>query len=130
VLGHLFSRFVRALDDWRERDRLRGELDLLERTGQLDDVLGEVGLTRAQIPDLMAARPGTAERLARMMAQAGVDQATLRAAGGAVDAAWRCQRCQHTEECETWLADRHAAGELPDFCPNKSTFEEIPAKWP
>lgn len=128
LIAHLFSRLIRALDDWRERAQLRDELDELERTGQLDSVLGEVGLTRGQIPALLEGRPGAAQRMERMMKQEGIDRAELHAAGEQRDAEWRCQRCESTDECEAWLSGAHPAGVMPSFCPNKPVFEEVHAK--
>ena len=44
------ARLISALDDWRERERLRRELSLLAADGELDGLLEEIGVSRGQLP--------------------------------------------------------------------------------
>jgi uncharacterized protein YjiS (DUF1127 family) len=44
------ARLISALDDWRERERLRRELSRLAADGELDGLLEEIGVSRGQLP--------------------------------------------------------------------------------
>jgi uncharacterized protein YjiS (DUF1127 family) len=43
------ARLISALDDWRERERLRRELSRLAADGELDGLLEEIGVSRGQL---------------------------------------------------------------------------------
>src|SRR5258708_4828660 len=66
------GRFRTALGDARERAALRRDLAELERVGELDRVLGDLGLSRGGIPLMMKNHPRSARLLAGMMARLGI----------------------------------------------------------
>jgi uncharacterized protein YjiS (DUF1127 family) len=127
-VSDLVCRLITALDDWRERERLRSELAGLANTGELDGVLQEVGLSRGEIPVLLAGRPGAAHRMDEMMRRLGLDRAALSASGELRDAEWRCMRCPAWRRCRSWLAAEPLANDVPFFCPNLPSFELARAK--
>jgi uncharacterized protein YjiS (DUF1127 family) len=52
------ARLISALDDWRERERLRRELSRLAADGELDGLLEEIGVSRGQLPLAMQTSDG------------------------------------------------------------------------
>lgn len=124
---NLVARLISALDDWREREQLRRELAALAANGELDGVLEEIGVSRGQLPLLLARRLSAAPRLDPMIQRLGLDRAALRATGELREAEWRCLQCQTWRQCESWLAADQLGDGFASFCPNTPTFELVRA---
>lgn len=118
----LLSRVAGAIHDWRARVRQWRELEDLASCGVLDDILADVGASRAEIPIIMHAYPGSARRHAEMMRWMGVDRKSLPATAEIRDAQWRCVRCAAWHECDDWLRSPESKRAVPGFCPNLGTF--------
>lgn len=106
---------------WRERRRWIGEMANAASLGRLDDVLNDVGLTRAEL-DLIAEGPVDAGRQFETLA--GLAEADLPSFSPAVlrEAMWKCTRCAHREACQRWLrtGEWHAGEDMR--CPNAALF--------
>jgi len=116
VLAALAARF----SDWRERRRLAAEIDEMAAAGELEPMLSDAGLSRAQIPTLLRSASGTRRLLEGMAARLGVDLAamspTLRR-----DVEWTCASCDEQRRCRRWLARGGTEG-YAAFCPNTPAF--------
>jgi uncharacterized protein YjiS (DUF1127 family) len=116
----MLASLATKLRDWRERRRLVAELDEMAATGELEPLLADAGLSRAQIPTLLKSASGARRLLEAMAARLGVDldamPATLRR-----DVEWTCASCGEQRQCRRWLARSRTAG-YAAFCPNTPAF--------
>ena len=118
-----------TIEGWRERFRLRRELDDLRLHGELERTLADSLISPLDIPRLMRVHPGTSRQLADMMRRQGIDRAALPCMPRLRDIEWRCGECKDWRKCRSWLASRDA----PDnyryryraFCPNAEAFDEL-----
>ena len=67
LIGRCKSRLARAIDDVRARAALRAEFAQLRASGQLDRVLGDLGVAPAEVSTLIQNHPGAPRRLAAML---------------------------------------------------------------
>jgi uncharacterized protein YjiS (DUF1127 family) len=75
AMAGLPSRIMSSVEDWRERDMIERELGELGAHGELDRVLADVGLARADIPALIKNGPAAARQLGEMMERIGIGAA-------------------------------------------------------
>jgi hypothetical protein len=108
-IAALTDRILVIIEGWRERRRLRRELNDLP----LD------------IPRLMKAHPGASRQLADMMRRLGIDRAAMPHMPRLRDIEWRCGECKNWRKCRRWLASRDAADEYRAFCPNAEAYDEL-----
>jgi hypothetical protein len=121
--------FKTALDDARERAALRRDLAALERAGELDQVLGDLGLSRGGIPLLMKNHPRSARLLAGMMERLGIAsprdpwiRARLHAQLSEIRQ--QCLMCSETRACGRWLRSGATTGQ-ETFCPNTAALARL-----
>ncbi|HEX7968851.1 MAG TPA: DUF6455 family protein [Stellaceae bacterium] len=118
-----------TVEGWRERSRLRRELDNLRQHGELDRVLIDSGIAPSDVPRLMRAHPRTPQQLAKMMQRLGIDRATLPRSPAVAEALrameWRCGECADWRQCRAWLASRDVPGSYRAFCPNAEALDEL-----
>ncbi len=123
------GRILLAGEGWRERSRLRRELDNLDQKGELDRTLIDSGITRSDVPRLMRAHPRTLEQLAGMMQRLGIDRAALPHTPAVAEALrameWRCGACADWRKCRAWLAARDAPESYRAFCPNAAALDAL-----
>lgn len=116
----LRRRAARAADDARLRADLRHLLDQLDREGELDQVLGTLGLARGGIPLLLQRYPDAVRRHAAMQAKLGagtvpqLDRAALATIFGAGRA---CVHCSAAARCDQWVAAGARSDAYRSFCP-------------
>ncbi len=123
-LGWL-SRQFSHVSDWIARDRMRSELESLAAIGELDAVLAEAGLSRSDVPLLLAHDLDETAGLEQMAQRLGISPEKLAAAAGPRDLQWRCLNCEARKPCDRWLADHASAEEAPRFCPNAEDLNAI-----
>lgn len=118
-------RIGAAIGRWAEgvnaRRQLRRELAFIEANGELDLILADAGLTRAQIDVLVAGSPDARRQLMAMLerlriAAKAVPAATMREMG------WTCTTCTDKRRCREWLAGGEE-GEFRAFCPNAALLD-------
>jgi hypothetical protein len=114
-----------AIEGWRERSRLRRELDNLQQRGDLERTLADSGISLSDVPRLMKAHPGSARQLGEMMQRLGIDRAALPRATALRDMEWQCSDCADWRKCRTWLASGDAPGGHHAFCPNAEALDEL-----
>ena len=129
ALANLRQRFVTMLDDARERAALRRDLATLERAGELDRVLGDLGLSRDGIPLLMRNHPRSARLLAGMMQRLGIatpQDSWIRARlhPQLSEIRRQCLMCAKTRRCERWQHSAASTGNAA-FCPNAAALAEL-----
>jgi hypothetical protein len=117
-IGGAIGRWTRGM---RARAQLRRELTALEENGELDAVLADAGLTRAQVGTLIDANPESAELLMAMLerlriASTTIPLATMREMG------WTCATCTDKRRCREWLAKGEET-EFRAFCPNAALID-------
>ena len=123
-------RLAESFAHWRAANRVRRELDR-QGTGELDRVLADAGLNRADLPTIFGGRAGNRSMMARMLVHFGVrpDRTAVRYQGALRDAERVCIHCGNTARCRRWL-NLGAAGDAPRlFCPNAELFDEIGRDW-
>ncbi|MGO8918997.1 MAG: DUF6455 family protein [Stellaceae bacterium] len=117
------------IEGWRERSRLRYELDNLGRHGELERVLTDNGIAVSDVARLMRAHPRTPQQLAAMMRRLGIDRAALPHSAAVAETLrameWRCGECVDWRACRGWLASRDASGSYRRFCPNADAFDAL-----
>ena len=125
TMGRTAARaFLAAIDAIRERHRMRHELDVLAEDGDLDRVLAEAQLTRADIEPMIANLPASGHLLADMAARLRVedelhhDRLAERVMGRV------CTVCNEQRRCRHWLASGATQG-YTDFCPNAEALDEM-----
>ncbi|HYC14839.1 MAG TPA: DUF6455 family protein [Stellaceae bacterium] len=119
-------RVRRALAEARARAALRGELSRLEAAGELDHVLGDLGVSRAELPALAQNHPGSARRLAGMLHRLGIRVLPEAATGSEMRAIKRtCLLCGATGQCERWLRSTRPTSLARNFCPNSPAFDAL-----
>ncbi len=114
-----------TIEAWRERFRLRRELDDLRLHGELDRTLADSLISPLDIPRLMTAHPGTSRQLADMMRRQGIDRTALPPTTTLRDIEWRCGACADWRKCRAWLASREAPESYRAFCPNAEAFDAL-----
>ena len=118
-----------TVDGWRERSRLRRELDNLRQQGELDRTLIDSGIAPSDVDRLMRSHPHTGEQLAQMMQRLGIDRAALPRSPTVLEelraTEWRCGECADWRKCRTWLVSRDAPDSYRAFCPNAETLDEL-----
>jgi uncharacterized protein YjiS (DUF1127 family) len=128
-LAFLPDSMVLAVEGWRERSRLRRELDTLRRHGEFERTLSDNGIAFSDVPRLMRAHPHTQQQLDQMMHRLGIDRAAL-GPGSAVTGIlraieWQCGECADWRKCRAWLAAPDATESHRAFCPNAEAFDEL-----
>lgn len=118
-----------AVEGWRERSRLRRELDNLRQHGEYDRTLIDTGIAPSDVSRLMRMHPRTRQQLADMMQRLGIDRAALPRSPAVAEALrameWRCGECADWRKCRAWLASRDAPGNYRVFCPNAEALDEL-----
>ncbi len=98
----LAARCAERFRAWRRKRRWVRELKDAQALGRLDEVLDDIGITRAEMDELMAA-PADAGRQFEVMAKLeGVDLAQVDA-GALREATWKCVRCDSRAPCKRWM---------------------------
>ena len=118
---HLGGRIAARYRLWRERRRWVGEMANVAALGRLNDVLNDVGLTRAEL-GVMVEGPADAGRQFETLA--GLAEADLTACSPAAlrEAAWICARCAHRDACKRWLRTGEWRDDEDMRCPNATLF--------
>lgn len=128
-LAQLPGSILLAVQGWRERSRLRRELETLSRHGELDRTLSDSGIARSDVSRLMRAHPNTPQQLAQMMQRLGIDRAALPHSTAVAEMLraieWQCGECADWRQCRAWLASPDAAETHRAFCPNAEAFEQL-----
>jgi uncharacterized protein YjiS (DUF1127 family) len=117
----LFGRCIGRLRAWRQKRRWVREMRDAAALGKLDDILEDIGMTRAELDELLAA-PANAGRQFEMMAELeGVDLTRLRA-GVVREAIKTCSHCASRGPCERWLRTGVWKYSGDPRCPNAALF--------
>jgi len=118
-----------TIEGWRERSRLRHELEELRRHGELERVLTDSGIAAGDVSRLMRAHPRTPQQLAGMMRRLGIDRAALPRSMAVAESLrameWRCGECADWRTCHGWLASRDGSGSYRRFCPNAAALDAL-----
>jgi hypothetical protein len=123
-MARLAQRARDAFDEMRQRHALRRELGDCDMRGGLDETLGEIGVSRAQIPALIKGAPRASHLLGRMAAWIGVDLQGMRDPALKRELQRVCSLCQSQGQCRHWLEGPKGSG-YRDFCPNAETLDEL-----
>jgi len=119
-------RVRRAIADVRSRAALRGELSRLEEAGELDFVLSDLGVSRAELPALAQNHPGASRRLAGMLHRLGIRVLPEAATGPEMRSIERtCLLCGAVGQCERWLRSARPTSLARNFCPNSPAFDAL-----
>ncbi|MGO8920695.1 MAG: DUF6455 family protein [Stellaceae bacterium] len=130
-MAQLPGRVPPAIEGWRQRSRLRRELDTLRQHGELERTLSDSGIAASDVSRLMRAHPHTPQQLAEMMQRLGIDRAALPHTTAVAEALraieWQCGECADWRTCRRWLASPDAAGSHRAFCPNAEALDRLRA---
>lgn len=102
---------------WRQKRRWVGEMRDAAALGRLDEVLDDVGMTHAELDELIAAPADAGLQFAQMAELQGADldripPARLR------EAIRKCTRCTSRTACKRWLRDGEWRYDGDPRCPN------------
>jgi hypothetical protein len=123
------ERFSTALHDARERAALQRDLAALEASGELDRVLGDLGLSRGGIPLLIKNHPRAARLLAGMMDRLGIASPQdpwirARLHTRMTEIRQQCLMCTETRACARWQRSDATTG-YEAFCPNAASLAQL-----
>lgn len=113
------------------RDKLRDMATLNSMSNrEIEELSGEIGLTRDQLEKLVLAGPHAADEMERMMVALDLDPSAVRAArpDGLRDLNVTCANCRDKRNCRHALADGTAAALLTTFCPNADELLALAAR--
>ncbi len=113
-----------ALDDRRQKRRLAREFADLEDRHLLDATLGDIGLSRAQVPMLLRGFPRRQRLFRRMLARVGVPLSRLGDRAARNDMMWTCTTCAADKRCRDWLNAGKTRG-YEAFCPNTAALKRL-----
>jgi uncharacterized protein DUF6455 len=121
----LIGRVGRVIGEMRDRAALRAEFARLRDTGQLERVLGDIGVDPAELPTLIKNHPGAPRRLAAMLRHLRIDATKEGKSSWELRAIERtCSLCEAGAKCDRWL--RSDGSEDPShFCPNTQAFHDL-----
>ena len=109
----------------RERRRLAHELAGLG-DDQLDRVLCEVGVSRADLKTFLARAPQSRDLLGRMLVRLGLGVEDLRGGDSSTRRIEReCTMCSAQARCHRWLDEARDASGYRAFCPNAPAFDRL-----
>jgi hypothetical protein len=100
------------------------EIACLDRAGELDGTLNNLGLARGAVPFLLKKYPGAIRRYSAVRTRLGIAAPAESAAFGLTALSGpqlRCVLCSSARRCEKWLRDDGNGS--PGFCPNRTAFE-------
>jgi hypothetical protein len=130
TLASSLHDYARELGQWwqAQRERLR-DLEALHAMSdrEIEELSGEMGLSRGQLEALVKAGPDAAGEMDRMMAALEIDAAAVRAAYPAMirDMQVNCATCGDKGTCRRALAEGTAPALLTTFCPNSDELLEL-----
>lgn len=112
--------------DWKQRRAAKREIDALGRQ-EGERVLGECGLTRADLATAMRHTFASSILLPEAMQSVGVDPDAFatRHAGWNRDMRRTCMMCSQRSHCSDQLAAASFATRYRDFCPNRDSLDEM-----
>jgi hypothetical protein len=131
VLRRHLVDFVSGIRHWAAKEKSRrdacAEIEALDGTGVLDEVLREFNMERADLAAIVNADPGNPHRLEQMLARLGLtDRMHADMTGVARDVEMVCSRCRNAGKCDHWLSGDSESG-FDEFCPNAETFKALRA---
>lgn len=112
------------LKTFRDRTRSTREIDSLG-----DNVLADLGISRAGLQKLSSTSQVVMRRFAAMSTRQGVEPADIK--GDLQDFSVlveRCKNCGETRACAKFLADSSVGADQAAFCPNLPEFRRISHK--
>lgn len=94
---------------------------------EIDEISGEMGLSRGLLEALVKAGPDAADEMDRMMAALDIDPVAVQSAHPAImrDMRVACATCADKTACRHALAEGTAAALLTSFCPNSDELIEF-----
>jgi hypothetical protein len=111
-----------------QREKIR-DLEALRAMSEreIEELSGEMGLSRGQLEALVKAGPEAAAEMERMMAALDIDPAAVQSVHPAMmrDMRVTCATCTDKDMCRHTLADGTAAARLTSFCPNSQDLLEL-----
>ena len=114
---------------WKVQRERRHDIAALRSMGlhEIDELSGELGLSRAQLEDLVRAGPDAAAELERMIAALGLDPDTIQASHPAAMREMKalCATCGEKRTCRHALGEGTAAPRMASFCPNADELADI-----
>ena len=113
----LAARIAERWRLWRQRRRWISELQQVAALGRLDDLLGDIGISHADLDQLID-RPADAGRQFEQLAA--MEQVDLRQFPPEVlrEAEWACLRCECRAPCKRWLRTGAWEHDGDSRCPN------------
>lgn len=122
MLARLVHQARTAIADAGERRALRRELADYAMTGNLDSLLAEAGLSRAQIEPLIKGYPEAPRLLEAMAERLGVEEEYKKDPTIQRDLQRTCSLCAAHGRCRRWLHSGRQDG-YRDFCPNAELLD-------
>jgi hypothetical protein len=152
AIAQLPDWILLTIEGWRQRSRLRSQLDYLHQCGEFDRTLTDSGIAFCDVPRLMRMHPLTLQLIDEMMQRQGIDRAALPPARAGTHALreiewqcgacadWRkchapfvvtgvplrsCGACADWRKCHAWLTSHDAQESCPAFCSNAEVFDQL-----
>jgi len=125
AIARVIGEIRQIFSDITKRAALRAELTELDRRGGLDTVLADIGVTRAELAQLIAGHPAAGRLLSGMARRLGLDTEALDPRSRyALERG--CAACRSRRDCRHWLDDPAADGAAyRRFCANAELFDTL-----
>jgi hypothetical protein len=123
TLASSLNSYAKELAHWWQvqREKIR-DIEALRAMSlpEIEELTGEMGLSRSQLEALVKAGPEGAVEMDRMMAALDIDPAAVQSVHPATmrDMRITCATCADKSVCRHTLADGTATALLTSFCPN------------
>lgn len=100
--GHFAAHCAERFRAWRRKRRWMREMAKAVALGRLDEILADVGMTRAELEELMTEPEAAGLQFEKMAAMLGIDSKQF-PAGAVNSAVHACIRCECRAACKRWL---------------------------
>lgn len=114
---HLAKRCTERFRLWRRKRRWMAEMADAAALGRLDDILNDIGMTHAELEELMAAPADSGRQFEIMAEMEGLDLDKL-PSHVLREAMWQCTRCPFRAPCKRWLRTGEWRHQGDSRCPN------------
>ena len=110
------------------KDKLQRRRDLREVEAMTETDLADIGLSRAELEDMVTTDGTVVARQMEMAWRHGVtNQIFGLARHDHVEIVRRCRDCGATDECRSFLADPSRPASEATFCPNAKAYDALAA---
>lgn len=120
----LAARMLMMVEEWRGRQRLRREFEVLRSNGMLDAVLADATISKGELDRVVANHPASRHLLSDMVARLGLGDEFGKDPTIVREMSRACTLCAKQGQCKRWFRTDATEG-YEAFCPNAARLNEM-----